>query len=735
MLKPLLHTVLFLLLTGAAVQAQRPVLAITQQEGALIRRDAPRLPLLKKSLDDVRQSVDRALGEKMDVPVPVDPAGAYTHERHKSNYTNMYQAGLLYVITRDTRYADYIRTMLLAYARLVPTLKNHPQSRGSSPGRLFHQALNDANWLVYSSQAYDCIYTLLTPEERKLIEDGAFRPLCQFLTGDLKNWFNLIHNHGVWATVAVGMTGFAIGDDNLVQQALYGTGRDGKGGFLALLRELISPDGYYTEGPYYTRYAVLPYFVFAQALEKKMPALKIFEQRDEVLRKMFYTAIQFTNTNGAFFPVNDALKEKSYVSGELVFSLNMVYHFYGRDPALLGIAGRQQKVLLNGYGHSVASGYEKIKNRLPAFPYRTYEVRDGADGTRGGMSLLRPDAGPDGQTVLFKYTAHGLSHGHYDRLNLVLYNQGNEILTDYGAARFINVEQKDGGRYLPENKSFAMQTIAHNTITVDEVSHFRAREADAEAHAPEKIYSITEGPVKAVCARESNATPGVMLERTVITVDRPGKSPLVLDVFRADSESPHQYDLPFWYNGQVIAAGFPYQLPAGGLSPLGKQFGYQHIWKEAEGKPQGQTASLTLLNGSSFYTLSTWCDSSATLAFLRSGAADPNFNLRREPAWLIRKQGRQQLFFSVIESHGYFSGISEASTGSRSAVKELKVLQSSATYTVVQVSFQQQPPMIVALAHSDTGRTATHRLDAEGRSLSWTGPLYVLQTAITNDKK
>lgn len=739
MLRALLNkslcTFFLFLITVTVIQAQRPLLAITEREGALIRRDLTKLPLLKKSFEEIRTSVDRALAEKIDVPVPVDPAGAYTHERHKSNYSTMYQAGLLYVITREQKYADYIRRMLLAYADLVPTLKNHPQSRGSSPGRLFHQALNDANWLVYSAQAYDCIYTTLQSADRRKIEDWAFRPLCRFLTGDLKSWFNLIHNHGVWATVAVGMTGFAIGDDQLVQQALYGTERDGKGGYLALLQELISPDGYYTEGPYYTRYAVLPFFVFAQALEKKMPELKIFQQRDQVLRKLFYTAIQFTNTNGAFFPVNDALKEKTYVSSELVFALNMVYHFYGRDSALLGITARQQKVLLNGYGHSVASGYEKHKNKLPLFPYRTTEVRDGAEGTRGGMSLLRSGEGSTLQTLLFKYTSHGLSHGHYDRLNLVLYDQGNEILTDYGAARFINVEQKDGGRYLPENKSFAMQTIAHNTVTVDEISHFRAKEADAEKMAPEKLYSMTGGTVNAVCARDTNAHPGVVLERTVISVNRTGQAPLVLDVFRAISATSHQYDLPFWYSGQVISAGFPISLPSSGLQPLGKQYGYQHIWKEAEGKPASSTPSLTFLNGNSFYTISTWSDTTTRLAFLRSGAADPNFNLRREPAWLIRKQGKESLFFSVIERHGYFSGITEASTGSRPGVKELRVLLQTASYTVVQVIFHQQPALTLALAHADRTPTVAHSLTVEGITLDWKGPLYVSGTAITNDKK
>ena len=35
--------------------------------------------------------------------------------------------------------------------------------------------------------------------------------------------------------------------------------------------EPFSPDGYFTEGPYYQRYASYPFLIFAQALENKKP--------------------------------------------------------------------------------------------------------------------------------------------------------------------------------------------------------------------------------------------------------------------------------------------------------------------------------------------------------------------------------------------------------------------------------------------------------------------------------
>ncbi len=139
------------------------------------------------------------------------------------------------------------------------------------------------------------------------------------------------------------MTGLVIGDDNLVQQSLYGTNKDGKSGFIAQLDHLFSPDGYYTEGPYYARYAMLPFYLYAEALQKTKPSLKIFEHRNQILKKALYAALQQTNTNGAFFPINDAIKDKTYISSEVVVAVDIAYAVYGQDKALLSIAQKQER--------------------------------------------------------------------------------------------------------------------------------------------------------------------------------------------------------------------------------------------------------------------------------------------------------------------------------------------------------------------------------------------------------
>lgn len=39
-----------------------------------------------------------------------------------------------------------------------------------------------------------------------------------------------------------------------------------------------SPDGYYREGPYYQRYAMYPFLIFALAMDNVKPELKVFGQ-------------------------------------------------------------------------------------------------------------------------------------------------------------------------------------------------------------------------------------------------------------------------------------------------------------------------------------------------------------------------------------------------------------------------------------------------------------------------
>ncbi|MGB2866855.1 MAG: heparinase II/III family protein [Bacteroidota bacterium] len=719
-------SVVILFSVGTALaQPAHPLLLLNSHDVAEIRENLGKAPLFDAVFQQAKETVEHALATPMDVPVPKD-AGGYTHERHKQNYTEMQLAGILYAVTKDERYARFIREMLLRYAGLYPTLGEHPAKAGESAGRLFWQTLNETVWLVHASQAYDCIYDWLSPADRKKIEENIFRPMTKFFITEHREEHDRIHNHGTWMVTAVGMAGYVMHDKDLVQQALYGTHKDGKGGFLKQLDSLFSPDGFYTEGLYYVRYAIMPFIVFGQVIENNQPDMKIFEYRKQILKKALYAALQLTNVNGAFFPINDALKEKSYRSPEVILALDIVYQRYGNDPTLLSIAKNQGAVTLLGAGYEVAAALEK--GLAKPFPYASVEFSDGPNGDGGAFGVLRSGPPDDQLVVAMKYTGHGLSHGHYDKLEIFGYDAGQEILQDYGSARFINVESKYGGRYLPENKSWAMQTIAHNTVTVDGISQYEGKQSISERyHADKQFFSAEDPALQVMSATCLNAYKGISMQRTVSMVTDPVNSkPVLIDVFRVAADREHQYDLPFYYEGQFLSSSVSYTPFASAQKPLGTKNGYQHLWLEAEGKatiPANFSWLQTKgpLEIGRYYTLTTASDSSMKVCFVRIGANDPNFNLRKEGGVILRTKGKEYVFASVIEPHGLWDGNTEVSRDANGNVKSVTVLGSNDQGSVVEIAWKDGRKWEWMVSTGKSSTTAHHEVLTKDGKKEWTG--------------
>ena len=487
--KVMLLALMILIIPVELQSKEHPKLILTKAGVEAIRKSLGQVPLFDASVAITKQQVDSEITLGIDTPIPTDYSGGYTHERHKKNFVIAQKAGALYQILEDDKYAEYVRDMLLQYEAMYRDLPVHPKPRSYARGKLFWQCLNDSNWLLYMAQAYDSIYTFLSEEERQRLNQNLFRPFADFISIGNPQFYNRIHNHSTWGNAAVGMIGLVMDDRELIDRALYGIEDDGlevglkdddggfikvegqKTGFLANLENPFSPDGYYTEGPYYQRYAMYPFLIFSLAMDNVKPELGVFQHKDSVLLKAVSALLNLSDAEGNFFPLNDAQKGMSYFSASLVTAVDIAYHYGAQDPQLLSVAEKQGQVLLNQAGLSVAMGIRDEK--VQRFVKKSINVSDGMDGTEGGVAVLR--YGDEDLSVVFKYAAQGLSHGHYDKLSFSLYDRGDEVIQDYGLVRFVNIGQKGGGNYLKENQSWAKQTIAHNTITQNQKSHFKGK--------------------------------------------------------------------------------------------------------------------------------------------------------------------------------------------------------------------------------------------------------------------
>ena len=315
----------------------------------------------------------------------------------------------------------------MEYVELYPTLGEHPEKKEQAPGRLFWQSLNETVWLVYSIQGYDAIIDGLTVEERTVIEEKLLRPVAKFLSEESPKVFNKVHNHGTWAVAGVGMTGFVLNDQTLVDQALFGLDEMGDAGFFKQLDELFSPDGFYTEGPYYQRYALMPFVMFAKAIENNEPQHKIFEYRDGLLLKAIYATAHLSYAD-LFLPINDAIKDKGIDTPELVHAVSIAYGIT-KDASLMDIAQRQKSISVTGDGYLLAQGIDDGLSK--PFAFESMSLRDGKNGDEGELAIFRSGF-EDGHTALIiKNTSHGMVrdkndnrskdnpsvHGHFDKLS------------------------------------------------------------------------------------------------------------------------------------------------------------------------------------------------------------------------------------------------------------------------------------------------------------------------------
>ncbi len=725
--------------------SDHPNLILTKKGVTAIRAGLGNIQLFDKVVATAVAEVEADIADGIHVPIPKDMSGGYTHVRHKKNWYMMQKAGVLYQITEQEKYAVHVRDMLLAYAEMYPNLPLHPTNRSYATGKIFWQCLNDANWLVYVSQAYDCIYDFLTIEERKLLENDLFRPYADFLSIGNPKFFNRIHNHSTWANAAVGMIGLVMKDEALINRALYGLDAsknqlnerddDGglirpegmkKAGFLAQLDGSFSPDGYFAEGPYYLRYAIFPFLQFSQSLANNIPELEILEYRDKILEKAVYSLLYQTDANGLFFPINDAQKGMSWKAREVITAVDLAYYHYGKDASLLSIAEKQGTVTLDEAGFTVAKALQD--GLAKPMKQKSIAYKDGQNGDEGGIAILRNSTAPENELcVVMKYSAQGMGHGHFDKLSYSLYDETGEVLQDYGAARWVNIDQKGGGRYLKENNTWAKQSIAHNTIVINETSHYNGDIRIGEQHHPDLFNFHGTGDVQVVSAKDTNAYPDSKLHRTMVLVKAEEfRQPILIDVFKASTPTKSQFDLPVWFQGHLLQTNFDYQSATTSLHTMGDGHGYQHLWKEAVGQPTEDHAQINWFSNGKFYSLTSAVGTDDELIFARLGANDPEFNLRHDPTFIIRKKDQQQVtFVSIIEPHGAYNRVTELADAPFSSIEKVSIIYDDEAYTIIQFSNKAGKKWTLMLAHQDASETAQHKVAIDHTFFEWTGVYYL----------
>lgn len=711
----------------------QPIL-LTEAEVELLRKEVGKPSLMGKSIEANRKELETFMRLPLDVPGHGE-AGGYEHNRHKQNYTYMNLAGRLFLITQEDKYAQFVKDLLAIYAEKYLTFDFHVQKNTNPTGRLFHQILNEHCWLMFTSLAYSCVASVMTEEERTAVVERIFEPMLDMFTVKYAHDFDRIHNHGIWAVAAVGICGLAIGKPEYLEMSVYGQDHDDTGGFLAQISQLFAPSGYYMEGPYYHRYAIRPTCVFAEVVHRHMPEVDIYNYKDKVIGNTVQAMLATAYPNGEFPALNDASRTMSITDMGVQVAVSVYSKHYGfqgdrsLDDNILGMAKIQNAVWMHPCGLELSQAYDKaITDREIGMPFwPSVELNEGPTGNNGAQGFIRmQDKTGDVSQLVMNYGQHGMGHGNFDTLGITFFNRGQEVLREYGFCRWVNVEPKFGGRYLDENKSYARQTIAHNAVTIDEQCQngFDVDRADS-VHGLPHFFKVEGTEINGMSAFANDHYPNTDMQRSVFMLDLDElEAPLLLDLYRIEGEGEHQYDYSHQYDGQIVRTNFDYQS-FGELSTLGDDFGYQHLWKVASGKVQ-DTALVSWLQNNTYYT---WLGTSSSakrngnseVIFTRTGANDPSFNLRSEPAFILRSKGESTLFASVLETHGYFNEEFEQSVNARGQVKDIRVVGYNAVGSIVEITTEKSLVTVMISNVLGADDQTPHQVEMNGKTYSWNG--------------
>lgn len=701
-----------------------PLPLCSQRDMAALRQQRGQPGLMGHSIRLLEQTVAPHLEQPCEIPGHGE-AGSHAHNRHQLNARLCESAGTLFQITGDQRHAELAGELLKRYADCYLSLGFQKAKNANPAGRIFHQILNENMWLLAMAIGYGCVKDGLSSAQREHIEERLLRPAVAMMTELYAHDFATIHNHGLWGAAAVGTCGLVMDDEAYVSLALDGLAGDRQsGGFLAQISLLFAPSGYYIEGPYYHRFALRPLLTFAEALHTHRPELDIYGHKGGVIRTTIRALLSTVYPDGRLPALNDSSRSMGIHDDGLLFAAAVYNARYGEDTAIHALARQQGRVWVHPAALGLAAAADALESDAPPL-WPSVELNEGPQGDKGAQGFLRARAADGDITqVCMNYGQHGMDHGHFDTLGITLFSRGDEVLREYGFARWLNVESKFGGRYLPENESWARQTLAHNCVVVDRQTQNGGDRARADRVHGLPHFFAGSGPVQAMSAFANDDSPGVSMQRSVLLLTHEAFShPVLVDLFRlrrqSGDNSEHDYDYALQYAGQICETTAPLDYRRTQWSVLGEADGYQHLMGVASGRIE-QPFRLTWLQGGRF---NTWLSAAAQgeLLVTQLGANDAAFNLRRDSTLILRQRGGDHLIASAFETHGFFDEASERCHGSSGVLSEIRVIGHDDRASVVELRGQGVHLVLMVSNLPGVAPDTLHEVRFGTTSYRWTG--------------
>lgn len=429
-------------LAAANIEAQKinhPSLLFTPERVAAAKKAVQNDTVMQRAWESIKSVADKQLEGKGDI-------------------MKLEHLALAYQMTGEKKYADKIKDMLLA------TAKTKSWGNGEMLARTpaWRSELQMAHRSYQVAVAYDVIYDLLTPKERKEIADGMYRLAVEPLLGDWVMEPTRIHSlnsmgHNWWTSCAGmgGLLALAISNEN--EQARKGAEAlievlpewfDFNGDVIQHKPKTFDRDGGMYESINYASFGSSEALLFRLAWLNSHPNAKLEDIPQMEQLAPFFCYVCYPRT-GELNSINFGDSHKN-ITGER--SMILSYAMGDKNPATLWYASQvrpgQHK---EGLMQDTPLGFlylPSLKNapKDPGLP-TSHLWKD------FGWATMR-DSWDKDATMLAAKSGMTWNHSHADANSFIIFHKGVDILKDAGNCWYPN----------PAYRNYFFQSDAHNVV-------------------------------------------------------------------------------------------------------------------------------------------------------------------------------------------------------------------------------------------------------------------------------
>jgi hypothetical protein len=519
--------------------------------------------------------------------------------------------GIVYQITGGEKYARAGREILLRFAELYLKYPNENNSLG--PARMFCGTLDEAIFGQRVAMGYDMIFNsaVFSVDDHRAIREKFLQPLAELI----QLFPETTSNRQTVYNTAIASIGFLYGDKRLIDIAV-----DGKYGMKYQLRVALSRDGLWPEGPRYHQFTLSFLVMFAEVARHNGYDFYKMELAGHCLKAMFDAPLDLANPAGQFPQIRDTAGGMKLASMANLYEAAWARYGDPRYALVLNYLRKNDGVKRAPYI------FFAVNPELPDVPGEIY-MEKSRNFEQTGIGVLRDTAEGDRKYVYLDYGIVGGEHGHQDRLGMGYYACGREWLVDPGTEAY----------YQENLQTWYRQTIAHNTLTVNE---------SKMTWANGRLNFFGENPgLKVASGGSDKLYGGAKVNRTIVMV-----GDYFLDIVDAEASETRTYDLPYHSFGKLAVEGVPLEkqpLDIFGHKPgIG---GYDQFTDVLKGDTDGAwSATFRRDDGTGMALFSLGCEGTSVYSAMTPGI--PGAYDVRLPLVMVRRRAEKTHFETLLEA-------------------------------------------------------------------------------------